>query len=37
VAEATQPQLMQFKTNYGDQATIDRQAEALARTIRFFE
>ena len=29
VAEATQPQLMQLKTNYGDQETIDRQAEAL--------
>ena len=37
VAEATQPQLMQLKTNYGDQETIDRQAEALARTIRYFD
>lgn len=36
VAEATQPRLMQFKTNYGDQETIDRQADALARTIRCF-
>lgn len=37
VAEATQPWLMQFKTNYGDQETIDRQAEALAKTIRYFD
>jgi perosamine synthetase len=36
VAEATQPRLVQLKTNYGDQSTIDRQAEALARTIRYF-
>jgi perosamine synthetase len=37
VAEATQPRLVQLKTNYGDQATIDRQAEALAQTIRYFD
>jgi perosamine synthetase len=37
VAESIQPRLMQFKTNYGDQGTIDREAEALARTIRFFD
>ncbi len=37
VAERIQPRLMQFKTNYGDQETIDRQAEALARTIRHFD
>jgi perosamine synthetase len=37
VAEATQPCLVQLKTNYGDAATIERQAEALARTIRHFE
>jgi perosamine synthetase len=37
VAESIQPRLMQFKTNYGDQATIDRQSEALARTIAYFE
>jgi perosamine synthetase len=37
VAEATQPRLTQLKTNYGDQASIDRQAEALDRTIRHFE
>lgn len=36
VAEATQPQLVQLKTHYGDQATIDQQAESLARTIRYF-
>ncbi len=36
VAEATQPRLVQLKTNYGDQSTIDGQAEALARTIRYF-
>lgn len=36
VAESLQPRLMQFKTHYGDQPTIDRQAEALARTIGFF-
>jgi len=36
VAESLQPRLMQFKTHYGDQPTLDRQAEALARTIRFF-
>jgi perosamine synthetase len=37
VAEATQPYLIQLKTNYGDQAMIDRQAEALAKTIRAFD
>lgn len=37
VAEATQPQLIQFKTNYGDQKVIDLQAEALAKTIRCFD
>jgi perosamine synthetase len=36
VAESVQPRLMQFKTNYGDQDAIDRQAEALSQTIRFF-
>jgi perosamine synthetase len=36
VAESLQPRLMQFKTHYGDQPTLDRQAEALARTIRSF-
>lgn len=37
VAEATQPRLIQLKTNYGDQETIDRQADALDRTIRYFD
>ena len=37
VAESIQPRLVQLKTNYGDQVTIDRQAEALARTIRYFQ
>jgi len=37
VAESLQPRLMQFKTHYGDPQTIARQAEALARTIRFFD
>ena len=36
-AEATQPYLMQFKTNYGTDADLARQAEALARTIRHFD
>ena len=37
VAEAIQPRLMQLKTNYGDRQTIDRQAETLAATIRYFD
>ena len=37
VAEQIQPRLMQFKTNYGDRETINRQAEVLARTIRYFD
>ena len=37
VAEELQPRLAQFKTNYGDAETIERQAEALADTIRHFE
>lgn len=37
VAERTQPRLLLLKTHYGDQATMDRQAEALGETIRFFE
>jgi len=36
VAESIQPRLVQFKTNYGDQATIDREAEILAATIAHF-
>lgn len=37
VAEAVQPRLMQFKTNYGAADEIARQAEALARTIDWFD
>ena len=37
VAEQLQPKLIQFKTNYGDQESIDRQAHALAKTIRHFD
>ena len=37
VAEATQPYLMQFKTNYGSEADIKRQAETLQKTIRHFD
>lgn len=36
IAEALQPLLLQFKTNYFDTASVDRQAEALRRTIEFF-
>ncbi len=35
VAEKVQPQLMQFKTHLGDDETINRQAEALEKTIRY--
>ena len=37
VAESVQPRLMQFKTNYYDRDEIDRQAEALDKTIRHFK
>ena len=36
VAEAIQPRLMQFKTNYGDQNTIDCQAEAPSKYYQLF-
>jgi perosamine synthetase len=36
VAESIQPRLVQLKTHYGDPSTIDQQADALARTIRYF-
>jgi perosamine synthetase len=36
MAEAIQPQLMQFKDNIGDLAEAQRQADALRRTIEFF-
>jgi perosamine synthetase len=37
VAEELQPKLLQFKTNYWDEADAIRQAEILERTIRFFD
>jgi len=36
VAEKIQPKLLQFKTNYWDEADAVRQAEILEKTIRFF-
>ncbi len=36
VAEALQPRLLQFKTNYFDLAVAAQKAEALAKTIAFF-
>ena len=36
VADATQPRLMQFKTHYGDDATISAQAEGLRKTVKSF-
>ena len=37
VAEATQPCLMQFKTNYGNDSDINKQADALYKTIKHFQ
>ncbi len=36
VAEATQPRLIQLPTNYFSEAEMEKQAEALARTIDYF-
>ncbi len=36
VAEELQPKLLQFKTNYWDEAAAIKQAEILKKTIRFF-
>ncbi len=36
VAESLQPRLLQFKTNYFDPGKAQKQADVLARTIRFF-
>jgi perosamine synthetase len=36
-AESIQPRLLQFKTNYMDMGEASRAAEALRRTIRYFE
>lgn len=37
VAESLQPKLLQFKTNYFDKRTAKKKAEALAKTIAYFE
>jgi len=37
VAEAIQPRLMQFKTNYFDEEIATIKAEALAKTIAYFK
>ena len=37
VAESTQPRLFQFKTNYFDFVRAQSQADALSRTIEYFE
>lgn len=37
VAEGIQPQLLQFKTNYWDDETAAKQAEALHQTIQYFQ
>jgi len=36
IAEKIQPKLLQFKTNYWDEADAIRQAEILEKTIEFF-
>lgn len=36
IAESIQPRLLQFKTNYTDMGIAQQQAEALAKTIRYF-
>ena len=36
VAESVQPRLIQLKTNYGDMEIINRQAEILYKTTRYF-
>ncbi|MBO5722238.1 MAG: DegT/DnrJ/EryC1/StrS family aminotransferase, partial [Lentisphaeria bacterium] len=35
-ADMIQPRLMQFKTNYGNEEDIAREAEALKNTIEYF-
>lgn len=37
VAESIQPRLLQFKTNYWDEAIAVRQAEILRKTIEYFD
>lgn len=36
VAESIQPNLLQFKTNYFDKRVAQKKADALARTVKFF-
>ena len=36
VADRVQPRLMQFKTNYGDDASIAKECEALQKTVDWF-
>jgi perosamine synthetase len=37
VAEGLQPKLMQLKTNYGDLEMAAQKAEALCKTIQYYE
>lgn len=37
VAESVQPKLLQFKTNYMDISVAERKADALAKTVAYFE
>ncbi len=37
IAESIQPKLLQFKTNYMDMRVAQQKAEALSRTIAYFE
>lgn len=37
VAESVQPKLLQFKTNYMDLGVAEQKAEALTKTIAYFE
>lgn len=37
VAESLQPKLMQFPLNQGDDAEIDKQVDALRKTIKYFD
>lgn len=36
IAESIQPQLLQFKTNYWDEADAVEQAKILRKTIQYF-
>lgn len=37
IAEATQPKLLQFKTNYWNKSDTDKQSHILAKTIDYFK